>query len=86
MSAAVDRNAAGNKLRLFNRLFELFDDLGVQDMPGVKGDDHADVVLEIYPMAAFAADQPETGFEQKLLRFGCGQPRKFRQRTPQGLT
>ena len=74
------------RLRFFNRLFELFDDLRMQNLSCVKGNDHANVVLEIYPVAAFAADQSETGFEQKLLRFGSGQPRKFRQRTPQGLT
>jgi hypothetical protein len=38
--------------RLLNRLFKLFYDLGMKDMSGVKGDDHADVVLEIYPVAA----------------------------------
>lgn len=68
----------------FNRLFHLLDDLGVQDITSMVGYDHADVVLEIYPVAALAAHQPETGFEQEFFRFGSGQARQFRQRTPQG--
>jgi hypothetical protein len=71
--------------RLLTRLFKLFYDLGMKDMSGVKGDDHADVVLEINPVAAFAADQLKSGFEQEFFRFGSGQSRQFRQCTPQGL-
>jgi len=29
--------------RLFNRPFELFDDFGVQDLSGMKGDDYKSV-------------------------------------------
>ena len=52
--------------RLFNRQLKLFDDLRMQNMPGVKGNNHADVVLEINPVAAFAAHQPETCFDQEF--------------------
>lgn len=48
----------------FNRTSKLFDDFGMQDVSGMKGDDHTDIVLEIYPMAAFAAEESETRFQE----------------------
>jgi hypothetical protein len=69
----------------FNCSFKLFDNLWVQDMSAMKGKNYTDVIFEIYPVAALASDQAETGFEQKLFRLGGGQAWKLRQRAPQGL-
>lgn len=51
----------------------------------MKGDDHSDAILEIYTVAAFAADQLKTGFKKEFFRLGGGDAELLRQRTPQGL-
>jgi len=70
---------------LFNCLFKLFDYFWMKGLTGMKWNDHADVVFEIYAVTAFAAHQLKTCFKQELFRFGSGQSRQIRQCTPQGL-